>query len=77
MGEYKEEVNRLSRELLDVKRKFYEQKKKEAVAKEKELNLLEHIESVIGGKPEEKEISTDTSKRIQQVKYLGGGFAVK
>ena len=68
VNEYKYEIERLTRELQDVKRKYYEQRRRETLARE------------MG----EEENAGKSMARSQVVKaqqsttrFTGGGFAIK
>jgi len=70
INEYKCEIDRMTQELHDVKRKFYEQKKREVMARD------------LAAK--EKYLSSSTQARQQAAaaqasitRYTGGGFAIK
>ncbi len=69
MNEYKREIDKLSTELNNYKRKYFEQKRREAIAQEKEMGIL----SELSLDNDVKQNNRDTTK----TRFLGGGFAVK
>lgn len=87
VNEYKKEIDRLNNELHDLKHKFFEQKKKEASSKEKELQWLaesgiacienayhEGIENIVDKNRKLKETKSPQHRRVR---FVGGGFAVR
>ncbi|GMH58573.1 hypothetical protein TL16_g02641 [Triparma laevis f. inornata] len=68
-SEYKYEIERLTRELQDVKRKFYEQKRREALARE-----MEEEENVLGRSQARKQVE---NAQKSTTRFTGGGFAIK
>ena len=86
MNKYKIEIDRLNNELHDLKHKVFEQKKKEAFTKEKELQWLtesglaciqnaysEGVENIV----DNKKGNESKSPHRHRVRFVGGGFAVK
>jgi hypothetical protein len=67
INEYKFELDKLNKELSEVKSKYFLQKKKEHLAKEKER-------MDISGAPGGPSI---VPQRNDQVKFIGGGFSLK
>lgn len=59
----------MSTELNDYKRKYFEQKRREALAQEKEMEIMSELSLDNDVKPNNR----DTTK----TRFLGGGFAVK
>ena len=87
MNEYKKEIDRLTNELHEMKRKFFEQKKKEVSIKEKELKWFsdsgfacienayrEGVENFVDQNKKESQV---VSSHRQKIRFVGGGFAVK
>ena len=68
-NEYKYDIERLTRELQDVKRKYYEQRRKEQMARE----LIE--EDGMLGKRQAIEQLAHAQK--SSTRFTGGGFAVR
>ena len=68
-AEYKYEIERLTRELQDVKRKFYEQKRREALARE-----MEEEENVLGRSQARAQVA---AAQNSTTRFAGGGFAIK
>ena len=68
VNEYKQQMDLLQSELQSAKRKYFEQKRRETLAKEKELDLL-------------SELAPRTSKPFKdqsnKTRFVGGGFAIK
>ena len=68
MNEYKREINRLATELHNFKRMYFEQKRREALAKEKEMEIF-------------SELSPNTmqksNRETTKTRFVGGGFAIK
>lgn len=77
-NEYKQEIDRLNNELHTLKQKYFEQKRKEALEKEKNLNwlvannLTEYAENTIP----ENTLGPE-SLGPQKTRFVGGGFAIK
>mmetsp|Transcript_3692 Transcript_3692/g.7843 ORF Transcript_3692/g.7843 Transcript_3692/m.7843 type:complete len:888 (+) Transcript_3692:263-2926(+) len=69
VNEYKREIDKMSTELNDYKRKYFEQKRREALAQEKEMEIMSELSLDNDVKPNNR----DTTK----TRFLGGGFAVK
>ncbi len=74
--EYKSEIDRLTQELQEMKRKYFEQKRKEALSKEKDLALLVEA-GMIHVSQEKQNNEKQQWNRPNRVQYVGGGFAVK
>ena len=70
MNEYKREIDKLANELHNFKRKYFEQKRRETLAKEKELDLLSELAPSTLIKPFNHSNATKT-------RFVGGGFAIK
>jgi len=70
VNEYKYEMERLTRELADVKRKYYEQKKRENLVREAQRGPITPAESV----QENMEARAGTLSATQ--KYVGGGYQI-
>ena len=68
ISEYKFDIDKLNKELSEMKSKYFSQKKKEHLAKEKE-----RLETA-GGAPGGPVI---VPQRNEQVKFIGGGFSLK
>lgn len=68
INEYKYELDKLNKELSEVKNKYFLQKKKEHLIKERE-----RIEAS-GGAPGAPIIQPNKN---DQVKFIGGGFSLK
>jgi len=85
VNEYKKEVNRLNNELHGLKHKFFEQKKKEAINKDKELQWFAEsgLACIENAYCEGSESITENRKLsgkrspYQKIRFVGGGFAVK
>jgi len=71
VNEYKREIEKLSTELHNTKRKYFEQKRRETLAKEKELDLLSEFAPSTLIKP-----FRDQSN-ASKTRFMGGGFAIK
>jgi len=67
--EYKREIETLATELIQYKRMYFEQKRKESQAKEKELNLLSECSPSTLVKP--------FKDQSNKTRFVGGGFAIK
>ena len=63
IGEYKFEIERVSRELQDTKKRYFEQKKKEQLARERERTLDDPLA-----------LKATTSTQPAQPRFTGGGF---
>lgn len=63
-NEYKRETEKLQCENTALKRKYYALARREALAKEKELEFL-------------AELAPAAPKPVHKTRYVGGGFAVK
>ena len=78
MNEYKKEVHRLNNELHDLKHKFFEQKKREAISKDKELQWLATSGMACLENAYCEGVEKQNEKRSHnRVRFVGGGFAVK
>lgn len=88
MHDFKKEISRLNDELHTLKHKLFEQKKKEAAMKEKELQwfaengLISCIESAYGngqavGDQTRKGNQSPSPAHYKERVFVGGGFAVK
>lgn len=75
VNEYKGEIDRLTRELHDMKCKFYEQKRREAMAKEKEMKLFSGENRL--SSPERQARQQAVEAAASKTRYTGGGFAIK
>ena len=69
MNEYKREIDRLATELHDFKRKYFEQKRREAAAKEKEIELFSELDP--------NSLIRATAIDPPKTRFVGGGFAIK
>ena len=56
-------------ELHEIKRKFFEQKRREAIAREKELSTIAEEKLFLG--------QHDGRVPSNKIRYTGGGFAIK
>ncbi len=70
ISEYKFEIDKLNKELSDVKNKYFQQKKKEHLVKERE-----RMDGAPGG-PSAPGIMPNRNAN-DQVKFIGGGFSLK
>lgn len=76
VNEYRYEVERLTRELQDMKKKYYEQKRRDQLAKEV-------MNEAGGGAPkhynriQSLEHQQAMNARQAVTRYAGGGFAIK
>ncbi len=70
ISEYKFEIDKLNKELTDCKNKYFMQKKKEHLMKERE-----RMEGAPGG-PSAPVIVPNRNAN-DQVKFIGGGFSLK
>lgn len=70
VNEYKSDIDRLSQELHHAKKRYYEQKRREAMPKD---SLVERMIQEAND-PALEQISI--AKAANQ-KYIGGGFAIK
>jgi len=83
--EYKKEIESLNSQLLDLKHKFFEQKKREMHSKEKELQWLaesgilcyDNINSHNEQKDKKNKPDSIEKSGHQITRFVGGGFAVK
>jgi len=71
VNEYKREIEKLATELHNFKRKYFEQKRREALAKEKELDLLSELAPSTLIKP------FKDHSNASKTRFVGGGFAIK
>ena len=71
MNEYKREIDKLATELHNFKRKYFEQKRRETLAREKELDLLSGLAPSTLIKPFKDQSSA------AKTRFVGGGFAIK
>ena len=69
MNEYKQQMDLLQSELQSAKRKYFEQKRRETLAKEKELDLLSELAPRTFSKP--------FKDQSNKTRFVGGGFAIK
>ena len=82
IGEYKFEIDKLNKELTEVKDKYFMQKKREQLLKERE-----RLEAVNGGGGSPSGTAATSSHAgpsivpnrsvNDQVRYVGGGFSLK
>lgn len=81
IGEYKFEIDKLNKELTEVKDKYFMQKKREQLLKERE-----RLEAVNGGSPSGGGGTATSSNGPSimpnrnvndQVRFVGGGFSLK
>ncbi len=70
MNEYKREIDKLATELHNFKRKYFEQKRRETLAKEKELDLLSALAP-------SRTIKPGPFNNPNKTRFVGGGFAIK
>jgi hypothetical protein len=70
ISEYKFETDKLNKELSEVKNKYFMQKKKEHLVKERE-----RLEG--GGAPGGPTSIMPNRNANEQVKFIGGGFSLK
>lgn len=79
MNNYKRDIEKLNNELNQLRRKLFEQKKKEVLEREKGLNWLS--EKGLMHLMESEENTTSKSitlnSKVHKVRFVGGGFAVK
>lgn len=79
MGEYKFEIDKLNKELTEVKDKYFMQKKKEQLIKEKER--LEASGAVGSGGASsgggQQPIIVPNRNATEQVRFVGGGFSLR
>lgn len=68
MNEYKREIERLSTELHSFKQKYFEQKRREAKAKDNILDLSSE---------DNLTRSTKDQYNTKKTRFVGGGFAIK
>ena len=71
IGEYKFEIDKLNKELIECKNKYFMQKKKEYMTKERDR--LDGAEAT-GGAPGS---IMPNRNMADQVKFIGGGFSLK
>jgi hypothetical protein len=71
ISEYKFEIDKLNKELTEVKNKYFMQKKKEHLVKERE-----RLEAS-GGAPGGPTSIMPNRNANDQVKFIGGGFSLK
>ncbi|KAJ8604772.1 hypothetical protein CTAYLR_001018 [Chrysophaeum taylorii] len=69
VNEYKYEIERLTRDLQDVKRKYYEQKRREQLAKE-----MEDEDNSLGKLQAQKQLAMAQQAKTR---FTGGGFAIR
>jgi len=62
-------VERLSRELSDVKRKYYEQKRREQLAKE-----IDDEDNSLGKLQAQQQLA---AAQAAKTRFTGGGFAIR
>lgn len=74
VGEYKFEIDKLNKELTEVKDKYFMQKKKEQIMKEKER--LE-ASGANGANGSSAPIIVPNRNANDQVRFVGGGFSLK
>jgi hypothetical protein len=73
VSEYKFEIDKLNKELSEVKDKYFMQKKKEHLVKEKER--MEASGGGVGGSAAVPIILPN--RNPDQVRFIGGGFSLK
>ena len=71
VNEYKYEIERLSRELRDTKKKYYSQRRKEQLAKE--LSVQMHSRT----SPDQLQAQQQQLAKLANPRYAGGGYAIK
>ena len=71
VSEYKFDIEKLNKELIEVKNKYFMQKKKETLIKERE-----RLEAT-GGVPGGPQVIMPNRNASEQVKFIGGGFSLK
>ena len=67
--EFKYEIERLTRELQDVKRKYYEQKRREQLAAD-----MEHEDNSLGKAQAQQQLAL---AQAATTRFAGGGFAIR
>ena len=72
ISEYKFEIDKLNKELTEVKNKYFMQKKKEHLMKEKE-----RLDNSAPGGPSDPNVIMPNRNANEQVKFIGGGFSLK
>lgn len=80
VNEYKYEQERLSRELTDMKRKYYQQKRKDKLAEDIEIvDASANVGVVQMSKSGPASLANQhqVAAKSQRQKYAGGGFAIK
>merc|ERR1712070_1034456 len=68
-NEFKYEIERLTRELQDVKRKYYEQKRREQLAAD-----MEHEDNSLGKAQAQQQLAL---AQAATTRFAGGGFAIR
>jgi predicted RNase H-like nuclease (RuvC/YqgF family) len=73
-AEYKYEVERLNREVADLKRKYYQQKQRRDAN-----SLLESTKDNYGGEEFSENFQNKMSsiQKLPKTRFTGGGFAIK
>ena len=80
VSEYRKEIDRLNHELHDMKHKYFEQKKKEAAMKERELEwlaeagMLDLDMDMEGAEMDGMTLSSSHRLARKPLRYVGGGF---
>ena len=78
MNEYRYEIERLTRELQDLKKKYYESKRRDQLAKEAilETNNSNHIKH---SRAPHHSLEAQQAMNARQAvtRFTGGGFAIK
>merc|ERR1711871_46034 len=69
VNEFKYEIERLTRELQDVKRKYYEQKRREQLAAD-----MEHEDNSLGKAQAQQQLAL---AQAATTRFVGGGFAIR
>lgn len=75
VSEYKFEIDKLNKELTEVKDKYFMQKKKEHLLKEKER--LEASGATATGAGGNSVPIILPNRNTEQVRFIGGGFSLK
>ena len=73
VNEYRYEMERLNRELQEVKRKYFVQKRKDTLLKE----LGEDGTANLSGTAKQLQLQQQATARTQTKKFAGGGYAIK
>jgi predicted RNase H-like nuclease (RuvC/YqgF family) len=73
VNEYRYEMERLNRELQEVKRKYFVQKRKDTLLKE----LGEDGVANLSGTAKQLQQQQQATARTQTKKFAGGGYAIK